>query len=622
MPHQNHEVAILLGVWGEKFIKDFLQLSLASLLAPGNIPAMSQQYKTRFVFLTRSYDVEIFESELAFQELKKYCTIEFIPINDLIILSNYSTTLTLAYDRAIKQAGLAMLNTYFIFLTADYIFADGSFRGLMRYMQQGYSGIQAGNFQVAQEEIESDLINMIDRKNHILQISPRELLKKSLPHLHPVSLASRVDQAIVHNYFANRFFVQNESALAGKFYLLHMLCIKPETTDYQVRASCDYSFIPEMCPSGNIATITDSDDYLVIEIQSLQHELQYIRWGAYELPKLAKAFMQWTTAHHRQNATKTIYYHIDDLSITDKQLLETQLNKFIEPLNALVNTKPPQPFRNHPYWVIQDRLMSQETEVKRLTTASFDISPLQHQSKFRKMLQRIYGMPPNVFRWHYRYKEYKSIQQQLMRFIGDTSPDKIIVFYDTYQLLNLQYAAWLMTDHHINQHYHTQCLSPSSTTLNKIAPGSLKKCLFFVKASQTSAAKPYLEKIKSLLTSDSELLLILTNENPHLPNMVYNFKNEFSKKMNFIFNSPFNIAQVTTINESSTYIGTAIIDAIEQKYSYNRHLRFFMYCLVGAPGTVIYWIKNNFLTRSLLNKSGRCLNIFVTLTPKTNEPKL
>lgn len=319
----------------------------------------------------------------------------------MIILSNYSTTLTLAYDRAIKQAGDAMLNTYFIFLTADYIFADGSFQGLMRYMQQGYSGIQAGNFQVAQEEIENELNDRIDHDTHTLQISSRELLKLSLPHLHPISLASRTDQTIIHNYYANRFFAQNDTTLAGKFYLLHMFCIKPETTDYQISASCDYSFIPEMCPSGNIATITDSDDYLVVEIQSLQHELQYIRWGAYDLPKLAKSFLQWTTAHHRHNARETIYYHSEDITTADKQALEQKLNEFVEPLNALINTKPPQPHRHHPYWVIQDRLMSTEDAPadNQATTLTFDLSPLQHQSKFRKLLQRIYGMPPNVFSW-------------------------------------------------------------------------------------------------------------------------------------------------------------------------------------------------------------------------------
>jgi len=43
--------------------------------------------------------------------------------------------------------------------------------------------------------------------------------------------------------------------LIGRFYLLHMICIRPEVTDFVIGSSCDYSFVPEMCPSANIVTL-------------------------------------------------------------------------------------------------------------------------------------------------------------------------------------------------------------------------------------------------------------------------------------------------------------------------------------------------------------------------------
>ena len=60
--------------------------------------------------------------------------------------------------------------------------------------------------------------------------------------------------------------------MLGRFYLMHMLCVRPEVTDFIIGSSCDYSFIPEMCPSGNVDAITDSDEYLVIEMQPRMHE--------------------------------------------------------------------------------------------------------------------------------------------------------------------------------------------------------------------------------------------------------------------------------------------------------------------------------------------------------------
>ena len=159
-----------------------------------------------------------------------------------------------------------MLNTYFIFLTSDYIMADGSMMGLIRYIKKGYSGIYAGNYQVAEENIKPLLLNLIDPDTSVMTVKPRELMRQSVPYLHSVTLANFLDQTGSHNSDPNRFFIRRDSQLiAGRFYLLHMLCVKPETLNYRVGASCDYSFIPEMCPSGNIAIINDSDDYFVIE---------------------------------------------------------------------------------------------------------------------------------------------------------------------------------------------------------------------------------------------------------------------------------------------------------------------------------------------------------------------
>ena len=96
MEKEQHQVCVLLGVWGEKFINDFFQLSLPSLLAPGNMPALVANFKTRFVVLTAARDVPLFESNKNFQKLKELCDVTFLPMQDLIVLNNHSTTLTLA----------------------------------------------------------------------------------------------------------------------------------------------------------------------------------------------------------------------------------------------------------------------------------------------------------------------------------------------------------------------------------------------------------------------------------------------------------------------------------------------------------------------------------------------
>src|SRR3990167_1411575 len=550
-------VHVVLAVWGARFIDDFLNFNLLSLLAPGNVPLLANTYKTTFVVLTRSQDVMVFEASPAFQKLRLICDIEFVAINDLIMIANHSTTLTHAYDRAVRRTNDAMLQTYFIFLTADYIMADGSFRGLMRYMAQGCSGICAGNFQVLQNKMTPFLKRHIDPINHVLQISPRALLKKSFQCLHPVALASFFDENHLHNYQANRFFLRHDAeTLAGRFYLLHMLCIKPETTQYQVGASCDYSFIPEMCPSGNVAIIDDSDDYLVIEAQPVDHELSLVRFGAYQLKKLAAGLSEWTTARHRENAKKTIYYHVNDLTQAAKTTIDGKLNRFVLSIATYLDKTKPRAYRNHPYWIGAARTFDNATEVLREKDpqGNVGLTLLDYTSKAKKWYHRFFGCPPSVFIWHHRWLEYKIVKSSIARFIAG---DDTIVFFDSHQLSFMQYGRWLEKNRHVTHQHHLQNLSDIQPVIQKLNNQQFERCLFFVELPNLKKLEKYLTAVRPILAPHGKMLVVLHDHQRKndSSNAIYDLKEEFLLRMNYFNHVDYHIQQVQTIHNTFSLLG-------------------------------------------------------------------
>jgi hypothetical protein len=122
------------------------------------------------------------------------------------------------------------------------------------------------------------LLNRLADTEHALALPPRELMRWALNHLHPATLANIVNVPFSHNWHTNRLFWRVDgNTILGRFYLMHMLCVRPETTDFVIGASCDYSFVPEMCPSGNVEAIADSDEYLVVELQPIIHESAFLR---------------------------------------------------------------------------------------------------------------------------------------------------------------------------------------------------------------------------------------------------------------------------------------------------------------------------------------------------------
>lgn len=340
----------LIAVWKEKYIRQFMELSLRSLLAPGNLPALAANAELTFTFLTHSRDRDIFRAHPMFARLEQTCRVTFVDIDDLIYGANYSATLTIAYERGMRETGEKMLSTYFIYLVADYIMANGSLKNLLPYMQQGVSGITAGNYQAVEEEAEAGILRRIDSQSGILAIPPRELVGMTLFHLHPLARANLVNEGHRHTSHTNRLFWRvNDQTLIGRFYLRHMLAIKPEIDNYMIGASCDYSFIPEMCPSGNVVHLSDSDEYCVVELQPKNHERHFIRWGKTRQKQLVKSLSKWATDPHRNNALAPVIFHSMDIPPQAQEML-TQSRHYVEQIEKELPAYSP-PVFGHPYWV-------------------------------------------------------------------------------------------------------------------------------------------------------------------------------------------------------------------------------------------------------------------------------
>ena len=343
-------IKIIMPVWGVRFVSQFLEFTLPTLLAPGNVPALAKALPCQFTVLTSAKNVHLLREHRAWHRLEQVCHADIELIDDLITDRNHSTTLTLSYVRAIRLSGAQMLDTCFILLVSDYIMADGSLSHVLARMQNGASGVLAGNFQITAEEAIPSLRRKLTSTATELALPPRDLLSWAFEHLHPTTTASIVNYPLCHKSHTNRLFWRvNDGALIGKFYLLHPIAIRPEVADFVVGSSFDYSFIPEMCPSNNVEAITDSDDYLVVEIQPRDQDAKQVRLGPIEPANLAKSLSEWTTAEHRSNIQHTFVYHASDIP-AELSGVAHQADQFVNEVRSNL-TPAAQPHRNHHYWI-------------------------------------------------------------------------------------------------------------------------------------------------------------------------------------------------------------------------------------------------------------------------------
>jgi hypothetical protein len=428
-PSAARQVTCLLPVWGLAWVKRFLNVALPTWLAPGNLPAIAAKLPAEMVVLTAREDEIYLRAHPGFRRLQAVLPVRLHFIDHLITGNNYSTTITLAYTEAVRAAGPDMLETCFMFLVGDYIVADGSFGYIIGRMLGGCSGVLAGNFQVIEEEASAWLQDRIDDSPAMLALPPRRLVDWGLTHLHPATLANIVNFGIIRNAHTNRIFWRVDGqTMIGRFFLMHMICIRPETTEFVIGASCDYSFIPEMCPSGNVETVTDSDHYLVIEMQPRNHETAFLRARAQSPARLARSLSEWTTARHRRNAETTVVFHGGELPPALPQAAAAA-DAFLARIGARLSPAP-RPHRNHPYWLGAIASFRESTGAGLTPDEKlFALGYIKFESGLKATLRervgracaKIYGLPPKLTRWHPQAADYAPLFEVLTQKCSETA---------------------------------------------------------------------------------------------------------------------------------------------------------------------------------------------------------
>jgi hypothetical protein len=508
------KIRCLVPIWGYAYVKKFLEVGLPTWLADGNLPAISRMVPTEFVLLTSREDEVYLRAHPGFKRLSAICQTTVHFVDHLITGTNYSTTITLAYTEAIRATGDDLLDTCFLLLVSDYIVADGSFRTVIERIMAGRSGILVGNFQVVEEEALPWLTDVLQENPDVVQVQPRALMKWALSHLHPATVANTVNYLMVHNKHTNRLFwrVDNQT-LIGRFYLMHMIAIRPELRDFMVGSSCDYSFIPEMCPSNNVEIVADSDDYLVIELQPRNHEKKFLQSGPQEPGELARTLSEWTTARHRENSATTVVFHAEEVPASiDRAVVEA--DRFVAEVNSKLRKKP-RPYRKHPYWTGAIAAFNEAsgavlTSDEWRRALGLPDPELDHAWFARWVTENVrfafFGKPPRVRPWHPRFPDYSLIINNLAE-LGLTERSHLLMVADLPTIFTATFSdggdrvVRIRTSHMLNQPYEVY----------QPLHGRFDVCLMEIEEREFPRADEILDRIAPMMRDGGTVLVSLTN---------------------------------------------------------------------------------------------------------------
>jgi hypothetical protein len=408
-------VRLLVPVWGERYIKLFADLTLMSLLAPGNLPALAEATELEVVMLTASSDHRFFDAEPAFAALRRIAPVRFESIDDLIGGGLYGVTLTLAYLRGVAALGEKMVDTHFVFLNADLILADGSLRSVARRILAGDRVLLACSIRATSEDLEPRLRALVDAERGVLAVPPRILVGMAMAAMHPTQIAKIVNSDLCHSIHVNQFYWQVDAhTLVSRHFLMFMLCLRPERVVTEVHAFCDYSFVPEMCPESPTKAMEDSDEFFFLEMQARDSERDFLRLGRATTGEIAESLSRWTTKGHRAySLDHTLIFRAGDPPPGTPAVCE-EADRYIRAIHRELAPQP-QPFRHHPYWTGTYDLWLARRKPSGAAgpgTESGSASALPLRIA-RGVYRSLFGRPPEVSVLHPDWIEYRAVNRVL-----------------------------------------------------------------------------------------------------------------------------------------------------------------------------------------------------------------
>jgi hypothetical protein len=429
------KVRILVPVWGEAYIRSFAALSLPSLLSADNLPYLTEIADVELCLLTRSSDFDNFSEQPAFRRLKTICKVLFVAIDDLVGSHDYGVILTLAYMRGISNVGSGMVDVHFVFLNADFILANGSYKSLARHILADHHCVFAPSFRANAEVVEPALTARVDAVSNSLTLHPREMVRLAIDNMHPTCVAKTIGQDVVFTSDSNQYYWRvDDQTIIGHFFLSFMLCIKPEREVYVADSFCDYGFVPTFCPTAERFAICDSDDFFMLETQQSAHELSHIQFGKRQLAEDLRSLREWTTVDHRWMSKQMLVFHAGQLP-KGFDLFARQAHDFINCLHNKLENPCQHSF--HPYWIaaVQSWASAHRFDENQTPVELAPIPTMLEGSRQPWLRQvsvaisrRLVGTRPDLTILHYDWLNYHLIRRHLSDWLGKSdSKDRLLL---------------------------------------------------------------------------------------------------------------------------------------------------------------------------------------------------
>lgn len=215
------------AVWNAEYVDRFLSFCLPNLLSEGNLGGLPNIEDSKFLLITSQKDRGRFESSPVFQKLCGVIETEMLFMENFTdVRAHYDkySTMSACQIEAIRQSGHydAIILGY-----SDFIWSAGSLRNALKRIEDGYDGVFCPGLPVMESAFCRALGERSDLwRDDILTVPPRDLVKLSLDHLHPLALANYWDRQMLSKSPAYQIWDVPGQGIVMRWFHLHSAVLR------------------------------------------------------------------------------------------------------------------------------------------------------------------------------------------------------------------------------------------------------------------------------------------------------------------------------------------------------------------------------------------------------------
>jgi hypothetical protein len=255
-------------VWGKGHIELFQTVGLPSLLAPGNLPAVTDPAECRYFIYTRASDLETLKDSEAFRRLEALIPVEVRLVPEPIEVPHH--TMSWCHADTLRRADEDDVAA--VFLPPDCVWSDGSLRQLQALADSGKSVVHISGVRLNRDTV-LPALEQLGGEDGTLSIKPQALVDLGLKHLHTIAVSHFWGEREGGLLPANLYWSVPGQGLLLRCFHLHPLMVKSQVKFASFAGTIDDDLALSVCPDPSTEyVVTDSDEILTFEISAPTHQ--------------------------------------------------------------------------------------------------------------------------------------------------------------------------------------------------------------------------------------------------------------------------------------------------------------------------------------------------------------